>query len=106
LDHQYPEFAEAVQSGNDTFNPRIERSLAEQAIGFEVDMYDSVKDKSGEMKLEVTGRKYYPPNVTATIFFLKNRMPERWREVARRYITYNEFRYVAKLVFHLKWYLV
>jgi hypothetical protein len=26
-------------------------------------------------------RKYFPPDVTAAIFFMKNRMPDRWRDV-------------------------
>jgi hypothetical protein len=30
-----------------------------------------------------TVRKHYPPDVTACIFWLKNRQPERWRDVQR-----------------------
>jgi hypothetical protein len=32
--NRYPELREAVQIGVDTFNPRVERALAERAIGF------------------------------------------------------------------------
>jgi hypothetical protein len=28
----------------------------------------------------VNYEEYYPPNVTACIFFLKNRMPDKWRD--------------------------
>jgi hypothetical protein len=28
-------------------------------------------------------RKYYPPDVTAAIYFTKNRMSEKWRDVQR-----------------------
>ncbi len=26
-------------------------------------------------------RKYFPPDVTAAIYFTKNRMPDKWRDV-------------------------
>src|SRR5271169_1557491 len=67
---------EAVHAGNDAFNPRrVERALAERAIGFSVDLCDWVDDdETGERVLKPTSRKYYPPDVTAMIFFLKNRM--------------------------------
>ena len=31
---QYPELREAVDAGNDAFNPRVEGALGERAIGF------------------------------------------------------------------------
>jgi hypothetical protein len=39
--NQYPELHEAIQAGNDVFNPRVERALAERAIGF----YQTVVEK-------------------------------------------------------------
>ena len=30
-----------------------------------------------------TVRKHYPPDVTACIYWTKNRMPDRWRDVQR-----------------------
>ena len=32
---------------------------------------------------EAIVRKYYPPDVTACIYWTKNRMPEKWRNVQR-----------------------
>ena len=32
----------------------------------------------------LSDRKYFPPDVTAGIFFLKNRLPDQWRDVQRR----------------------
>jgi hypothetical protein len=37
----------------------------------------------GDEPVIVTVRKYYPPDVTAIIFFLKNRAGDRWRDVQR-----------------------
>src|SRR6516162_11367796 len=36
---QHPEFNAAIQAGNDVFNPRVERALAECAIGFYADKF-------------------------------------------------------------------
>src|SRR5271157_4245283 len=64
--NEYPELREAVDAGNDGFNTRVERSLAERAIGFFVDVpaYDKINGKLVEIGIE---RKYFPPDVTAAI---------------------------------------
>jgi hypothetical protein len=78
----YPELREAVTVGNEAFDTRVERALAERAIGFWVDIPVQVMHKG---KLVEVGceRKYFPPDVTAGIFWTKNRMPDRWRDVQR-----------------------
>jgi hypothetical protein len=48
--NKYPEFRDAIQIGVDTFNPRVERALAERAIGFWVTIKEEVRD-------EKTGKK-------------------------------------------------
>ena len=79
---QYLELQEAIEAGNEVFNPRIERALAERALGYSVDVEETfVIDKKLVTK---TVRKHYSPDVTACIFWLKNRRPEKWRDVHRR----------------------
>jgi hypothetical protein len=57
----------------------VERSLYQRAIGFE---YDAVKVFNAKGRpLVVPYRHVVPPDVTAQIFWLKNRRPERWRDV-------------------------
>jgi hypothetical protein len=81
---KHPEFGDAVHEGaHEMFDPRVERSLAEQAIGYYVDEEEVVvvgpqDDKYAE---KITVRKYVKPNVTAAIFFLKNRLPAKYRDV-------------------------
>lgn len=77
----HPELREAVDAGNDVFNPRVERALAELATGYSVDEVQWF-NVGGELQSK-TVRKHYPPNVTAIIYHTKNRMPERWRDVQR-----------------------
>jgi len=85
--NSYPELYEAVQAGNDTFTPRVERALAERAIGFHVDEYSWREvsqeqfERTGErFELIPTHRKYYPPEVSAIKYHLNNRAKSKWRE--------------------------
>ena len=77
----YPELNEAVSSGKDAFDTRVERALAERAVGYSVDVEECFVI-NGKVVRE-TVRKYYPPDVTAGIYWTKNRMPDRWRDVQR-----------------------
>jgi len=78
---KYPEFKAAVAHGKaEVFDPKVERALAQRAIGYSVDVEEVKITKDGdEIRYEV--RKHYPPDTTACIFWLKNRNPEAWRDV-------------------------
>jgi hypothetical protein len=79
--NRYPDLHEAIQIGVDVFNPRVERALAERAIGFFVTLHEEVKDaKTGEIKFAAV-RRYYPPDPTCIIFFLKNRLRNKYKDV-------------------------
>lgn len=80
---QHTDFAEAVAFGKaEVFDPLIERSLAQLALGYSVDVEEVKIDKDGD-EHRYTLRKHFAPNVTAAIFWLKNRQPDRWRDVWR-----------------------
>ena len=83
---KYPAFGEAIAEGKDeVFDPRVERALAERALGYSVDIEEYfVVDKE---LVSRTIRKHYPPDVTACIFWLKNRQSDRWRDVQRHEIS-------------------
>jgi len=76
---KYPAFGKAVNEGRlDQFDPKIERSLAERALGYTVDTVEPYVVE-GEI-VDHPVRKHYPPDVTAAIFWLKNRKREQWRD--------------------------
>jgi hypothetical protein len=79
--NEYPELNDAVSSGKDMFDTRVERALAERAVGYSVDVEECFV--IGGQVVRETVRKYYPPDVTACIYWTKNRMPDRWRDVQR-----------------------
>ena len=72
---QFPEFRQALAESKEVADLRVECSLYERACGFEA--YKDVMGKDGAVQ-----RLYYtvPADVTACIFWLKNRCPSEWRD--------------------------
>lgn len=78
---RHPEFGAAVRHGKaEVFDPKVERSLAQKALGYSVDV-EEVKILQSGREVRYTIRKHYPPDTTACIFWLKNRNPQQWRDV-------------------------
>jgi len=75
---EYPEFSESVKVPKEQADDRVEQSLYRRAMGYEHDEVD-IKVVGGEI-IQTPIRRYYPPDSTAMIFWLKNRRPAEWRE--------------------------
>jgi hypothetical protein len=106
---RYREFANAVQAGKRGFDHRVEHSLAARAIGYTFDAEKVFVNKlttrnfgpdgkveSTEEELVTTRvpvREHAPPDVTACIFWLKNRRPNEWRDVHRHQLTGGVFHF-------------
>jgi hypothetical protein len=71
-------FCQALKAGKDVADDRVERSLFARANGYEHDEVD-IRVVGGEI-VQTPIRKYYAPDTTAAIFWLKNRKPKEWRE--------------------------
>ena len=75
---QHPELAEAMQGARAVADARVAASLYQRAVGYSVEC-EEVKMVAGEPQI-VRYRKSIPPDVTAQIFWLKNRRPDLWRD--------------------------
>lgn len=75
---QKPEVVKALKVGKNEADDRVERSLFARANGYEHDEVD-IRVVGGAI-VQTPIRKYYAPDTTAAIFWLKNRKPEMWRE--------------------------
>lgn len=76
--NRHQAFFEALKKGKDAFDDRVERSLAQRAIGYTFDTVEYyIVDKE---LVPVPTRKHFPPDTVACIFWLKNRRPEQWRD--------------------------
>lgn len=76
--NRYGEICEALKRGKEVIDLEVENALLKSALGF---TYDEVmtEESEGGIKKRVT-KKMVLPNVTAQIFWLKNRKPEQWRD--------------------------
>lgn len=72
---KYPEIAEALKKGKAWADTEVENALFRRAIGYD---YDEVTTENGVETKRV--RKHVVPDVTAQIYWLKNRRPDLWRD--------------------------
>ncbi len=84
---RFPNFSNAVKTGREQADLQVENALFKRAVGY---FYDEVKEeyetKRGSdgserehLKKRTVTRKEVVPEVTAQIFWLKNRASNRWR---------------------------
>lgn len=74
----YPEFSAALNRGKEAADDRVERSLYSRATGY---TFDSEKIFNNEGVItRVNTTEHVPPDVTACIFWLKNRRSSEWRD--------------------------
>lgn len=88
--NKYSEFSEAIKKGKEVVDILVENALLKTATGYHETVRKPIKVKivkqDGHKKIEeehieyVEEDVYIPGNVTAQIYWLKNRKPEQWRE--------------------------
>ena len=82
---EHDEFCQALKSGKDQADERVERSLFARATGYEHDDMD-LRVVEGVV-VQTPIRKHYPPDTTAAIFWLKNRRSAEWRDKVQQEMT-------------------
>ena len=92
---RFSEIDEALKKGKDIIDDEIEETLIKSAMGYsfdEVTKERRVDVDTGEVEIVVTKivRKHQPPNVTALIFWLKNRRRDSWRDKINKEDLQNE----------------
>lgn len=74
----YPEFAEALRRGKEEPNEKVISALYRRALGY-AHPEDKIMHYMGEPVIVPT-IKHYPPDTSAIIFWLCNRLAEDWRQ--------------------------
>ncbi len=74
----YPAISDAIKKGKEVVDIEVENALLKRALGYEY-TETMVEESENGFKTRRT-KKFIPPDVTAQIFWLKNRRPEVWRE--------------------------
>lgn len=86
---KYPDISDALKRGKEVIDREVENALLKRARGYQYDetTYEKVVVRDSEGK--VVGHQMQPtkvvtkevqPDVTAQIFWLKNRKPDVWRD--------------------------
>lgn len=83
--NRFSEFRNAIKKGKEVVDREVENAMLKRALGYEYDevTQEPVTDKdTGITEMRVTKRvtKQIVPDVTAQIFWLKNRKPEEFRD--------------------------
>ena len=75
---KYPDISDTLKRAREVADREVENALYKSAIGHKetVKKVFRVKDELVEAEEEI----YFPPNVTAQIFWLKNRKKEVWKD--------------------------
>lgn len=73
----FEEFANSLVLGKEPADERVKSSLYHRATGYS-HPEDDIRVIDGEIVITPT-IKHYPPDTTACIFWLKNRLPEEFR---------------------------
>ncbi|HET8839735.1 MAG TPA: terminase [Flavobacteriaceae bacterium] len=77
---EFPEFLKSIKSGKINADSEVADRLFKRAIGYQ---YKELKEEYGPseiLKTKTETTKTVTPEVTAQIFWLKNRQPEKWRD--------------------------
>ncbi len=85
---RYPEFAAALKKGKEVADREVENALFKRAMGYRYDEVTrearGIVDSAGQVGEEMVETKRVTkevlPDVTAQIFWLKNRKPRDWRD--------------------------
>lgn len=80
---RYPEFASVLKKGKEVVDFHVENALLKRALGYEYEETEAIVtdagSESGTKRIKRV-KKHMAPDVTAQIFWLKNRKPNEWRE--------------------------
>lgn len=92
---------QSLKTNKELADIEVENALRKKALGFHeteqtVSTRKTVEYENGKRVREITEpivtevEKYYPPDTTAQIFWLKNRKPEQWREKQEQKVDLTE----------------
>jgi len=75
------DFAQALKAGAKEANDRMEHSLYHRGVGYSYDAVKIFMPAGAKQPIYAPYVEHMPPDPTSMIFWLKNRDPERWRDV-------------------------
>jgi hypothetical protein len=77
---KHPEFMQALKVGKSEADDRVERSLYQRAVGYTYPAVKIFMPAGAKTPIYAPYDEHVPPDVTAGIFWSKNRRPDKWRD--------------------------
>lgn len=77
---EHDDFCRALKDAKAIADQRVERSLYQRAVGYQVDSVKIFMPAGADEPVYAEFRENIQPDVTAAIFWLKNRKPEVWKD--------------------------
>lgn len=77
--NRFPEIDEALKKGKEVVDIQVENALLKRALGYSYEETKVIVETDGRKRVERV-QKHVLPDVTAQIFWLKNRRPSAWRD--------------------------
>lgn len=81
------EFCQAIKAGKEVADERVERSLYQRAIGYEQEEVKIFMPSGAGSPVYAPFTAKIAPDITAAIFWLKNRRSAEWRDRVTQEIT-------------------
>ena len=79
---RHADFVSALKVGKEEADDRVVRALYTRAVGYSLPATKIFRTREGKI-VEHHHLEHVPPDVTACIFWLKNRLPAEWRRQER-----------------------
>lgn len=86
--NKYSDIGNALKKGKEVIDFEVENALLKRALGYEYEETNTIVEMTptGEKKQRVEKRKrIMAPDVGAISFWLKNRMPEKYRKMSKEF---------------------
>lgn len=94
---KYTDFSDALKKGKEVVDLEVENALFKRAIGYTITIMEQKVDKDGYVH-DVKRDVHVPGDVTAQIFWLKNRKKHDWRDKVEYETNSDELNKVKELL--------
>ena len=98
---KYPQIKEALRKGKEVADFEVENALYKRALGYTIRITEEKIDKNGDIH-ECERDLHIPGDVTAQIFWLKNRKRMQWRDKIEYSSDSNELNKLDELLKEIK----
>ena len=78
--NRFPQISQALKKGKEIVDIQVENALLKRALGYDYKEQRIEKSDKDGTKIVQTIR-HVPADTTAQIFWLKNRRPDKWRDL-------------------------